>query len=1189
MKKTKTKGLLCPSLFKISLKMKLMTLLLMISLLEMHASSYSQNTKVSLNLKNATVEQVFQEIESKTEFKFLYKNKDIELNRKVSITVTKKNINKILIQLFKGTNIEFTVYENRQIILSLQEEPKQLIQKNMDKEVTIKEKQISGQVTDKGGMPIAGANVKVLGTRKNVNTDFAGNFTLMAEKGDVLEFSFVGMKTKRITIGDQSQIKIVMEEEASNLSDVVIVGFAAQKKGSVSAAVATKKMDDILGERPIVNTAAALQGAFGGVLVTSGTGRPGTTAAIQIRGFGSITSPNGGEPLYVVNNVPIASVDDINPNDIETVSILKDAAASSIYGARAAFGVILITTKSGKRNQVTKVDYTTSTSLDFPTELPKKANIYDFVTALNDMQWPSYWTGQNVATWKGFVDDYKVNPAKYPTGYGFASGVKYPLAQSRDLAGEDFYGGFASTRIHNLSVTGGGDKSAFRISGSFSKQDGIIVTDNDSFRKAVLNTDYKCYISDKLTLDVNMNYLSSLTKEPRGSYYNYVTFPTYALTGTQTQALDGSEIPYNTPGNVERYMAAPRIQRDNLRLFSKLEYKPIKSLSIVAEYTYGYSTSNRDDLENTPIFANSVLDGASPALLDGTAKFSSLNTNFGLGRTNATNLYAKYKKNVSDHNFELMVGYNMESLSGRSLTGRSNNLIDPSVPTLNLYTGTQAASDSRYTANTQGYFARLNYNFKERYFLEFNVRRDGSSRFPSTQHWGVFPSGSAAWNVTNESFMKDIAIVSLLKLRGSYGEVGNQNIFKDDKVSADYYGFFGGLSGVKSSWVDPGTNLYLTTLSTPPLVRQDYTWERVRTTNFGIDLGLLHNRLMTSFDLFKRETLDMLAPSTPLPAVLGTGAPKQNAADLEVKGWELEMSWRDKINNFSYYIGLNLSDSQGKITKYLNPSGLISDYYIGQKIGDIYGYVSDGYYTMNDFVAGSVNTTTYLGGTLNPGVVKINGYASLNPGDAKFKDLNGDGIINSGNGTLYTTIDPVTGAVIPNTGLGDQKVIGNSTNRYQYGVTLGGGYKGWDFSIFVQGVGKRDLWVGNEIFFPLVQEFGILYDNQKDYWTPENTNAYYARNYYKGGVNGASNRRIQTKYLANGAYVRLKNITIGYTLPKDIFRNSMIQSVKLFFSGENLLNFDHLPDGLNTTFDNLGNGGTYPSLKQYSFGVNISL
>ena len=1179
MKKIISKGLLCPNLFKISLKMKLTTLLLIISLFEIHANSYSQNTKVSLNLKDATVEQVFQEIESKTEFKFLYKNKEIELNRKVSIAVTKKNINEILGQIFKGTKIEFKVYENRQVILSLQPESKEVNKKNIDVEILIKEKQISGKVTDKSGMPIAGANVKVLRTKKGVNTDSDGNFTLMAEKGDVIEFSFIGMKTKKVTLQDETQIKIVMEEEASALNDVVIVGFASQKKGNVSSAVTTRKMDDILGDRPIVNTAAALQGAFGGVLVTQGTGRPGTNAAMQIRGIGSI---NGGSPLFVVNNVPIGSLDNINPNDIETVSILKDAAASSIYGARAAFGVVLITTKSGKRNQATKVDYTTSTSLDYATELPKKASIYDFVTAMSDMQWPSYWTGQNVATWKGFVDDYKVNPGNYPTGYGIASGVKYPLAQNRDLAGEDFYGGFASTRMHNLSVTGGGDKSAYRISGGFSKQDGIIVTDNDSFRRTVLNTDYKSYISDKLTLDLNMNYLSSSTKEPRGNYYNYVTFPTYALTGTQTQVLDGTEVPYNTPGNVERYMAAPETQRDNLRLFSKLEYKPFKSLSLIGEYTYGYSTYNRDDLENIPLFANSLLDGAKPALLDGSAKFSSLNTTYGLGKTNATNLYAKYKKSVADHNFELMAGYNMESLYGRSLTGRSNDLIDPSIPTLNLYTGTQAASDGRSMTTTQSYFGRVNYNFKERYFLEFNARRDGSSRFPTTQHWGVFPSASAAWNVTNESFMKKIQAISLLKFRGSYGEIGYQE-------GAPNYLFFGGLSGTKSSWVDPSTNLYNTTLTTPALVRQDYTWETVRTLNIGLDLGFFNNRLTASYDWFKKQTLDMLGPATPLPVILGTGAPLQNAADLEVKGWELEMRWRDQIRDFSYFIGLNLSDSQGKITKYLNPSGLISNYYVGQNIGDIYGYVTDGYYTMDDFVPGSVNTTTYLGGVLNPGVVTINGTPSVNPGDTKFKDLNGDGIINGGNGTLQPQIDPITGAVIPNTGLGDQKVIGNSTNRYQYGANLGGAYKGFDFSVFIQGIGKRDLWVSNDVFFPLVQEFGIFYDNQKDYWTPNNTDAYYPRNYYRGATNGGSNRRVQTKYLANGAYVRLKNITLGYTLPKQIFKNSMIQGVKLFFSGENLINFDHLPDGLNTTFDNLGNGATYPSLKQYSFGVNVSL
>lgn len=1182
MKKIITKGSLCPSLFKISLKMKLTTLLLMISLFQMQANSYSQNTKVSLKLKDNKIEQVFKEIESKTEFRFLYKNREIELDKRVSINVKKKTVKEVLDQLFSGTKIKFTVYENRQIILSLQPESKTISQKNSYEDNHSKEKRISGNVVDKFGNPIPGVNIKNLTTKKSTSTGFDGQFSLEGKKGDIIEFSFIGMKVKKIVLDDEPTLKVVMEEESANLNEVVVVGFSSQKKTNISEAVSTKKMADVIGDRPIVNTTNALQGAFGGLLVTSGTGRPGANASMQIRGIGSI---NGGEPLYVVNNMPIGSIDNINPNDIETVSILKDAAASSIYGARAAFGVVLITTKSGKKNQKVKLDYNTSISFDYPTELPKKASIYDFVTALNDMQWPTYWTGQNVPAWKTFVEDYKVNPGNYPSGYGTNLGVKYPLAQNRDLAGDDFYGGFASTQIHNLSAMGGGEKSTYRVSAGYSNQDGIIITNNDSQRKVTLNTDYRAFISDKLTLDMNMNYLSSYTKEPRGNYYNYVTFPTFALTGNYTIPSTGAVVPYNTPGNIERYMAPTETQRDNIRLFSKLEYKPIKSLSLIGEYTYGYSTYNNYVLENAPLFVNSLLEGSAPAVIVGTPNFSSLTTTYGLGRTNAVNLYGIYKKSFTNHNFQLMGGYNMETLSGSSLTGRSNDLIDPSTPTLNLYNGTQSAGDSRFTATSQSYFSRLNYNWNERYFLELNIRRDGSSKFPKTQHWGVFPSASAAWNVTNESFMKNITPVTLLKLRASYGEIGNQNILKDD-LSPDYYGFYGGLSGTKSTWVDPMTNLYYTSLTTPPLVRQDYTWERVRTTNYGIDFGFLNNRLTGSFDLFKRETLDMLAPSTPLPSVLGTGAPKQNAANLEVNGWELEMRWADKIGNVSYYVGFNLSDAQGKITKYHNPSGLVSSYYSGQKIGEIWGYETDGYYTNEDFVAGSLKPDL-TGGTLNPGVVSIRG-TNVNPGDIKFKDLNGDGIIEGGNGSIYTQYD-ANGVAVPNTGMGDQKVIGNSTNRYQYGINLGVNYHGWDLSAFIQGVGKRDVWISNDVFFPLVQEFGILYDHQKDYWTPTNTDAYYPRNYYKGQVNGGSNRRVQTKYLTNGAYVRLKNITLGYTLPTNTFRTSMIQGVRIFFSGENVLNFDHLPDGLNPTFDNLGQGGTYPSLKQYSLGVNISL
>ncbi|WP_414000251.1 SusC/RagA family TonB-linked outer membrane protein [Flavobacterium sp. W1B] len=1039
-----------------------------------------------------------------------------------------------------------------------------------------KEKKISGKVTDASGQPIAGVTVKNINTAMNVLTDFDGNFSIMADKGNILEFSYIGMKTKKYSTTDETQIKIIMEDEVSSLGEVIVVGFGAQKRSNVSGSVTSVKMNEVLGDRPIIGTASAIQGALPGLQVVSGSGRPGQGFDVQIRGFQSI---NGGSPLVLVNNVPM-SMDNINPKDIESVTVLKDAAATSIYGARAAFGVILITTKTGKKNQEIQIDYSTSSSFDYATNLPEKASVYDFVNALNTWGTTGFWTNQDIPTWKGALDAYKLNPANYPDGSTVINNVTYPLT-GNDEAGKDFYSDLGTTTIHNLSISGGSEKSDFRMSAGYTKQDGIIVTDNDSFKRFTLNTDYRAYLSDKLTFDMNVNYLNSLTKDPIGDYYRYITFAAYAPTGFQTQP-DGSLIPYDTPGNMERFRVAPKTQRDNLRFFSKMEYKPFKSLSVIGEYTYGYSTSNFKSVNNQATFIDALR--YTPLLGDPTK--TSVNLSNGQTRYNATNLYAKFKQKFESHNFELLTGFNNEMSKSTSLEGGVTSLIDPSLPSIDLATGTEYANDSFNDWSVMGFFGRFGYNYKEKYFLEVNGRRDGSSRFPKEQRWGFFPSASAAWNITNESFMENLTSVSLLKLRASLGEIGNQDIRKSDGVTAEYYGFFEGLSGVQAGWIDPSTGIKYTSLSTPALVRNNFTWETVRTLNYGIDVGFFNNRLTGSFDLFKRQTLDMLGPGASLPSILGATPPLQNAADLEVNGWELEMKWRGKINNFSYYAGFNLSDSQAEITRYNNTSGLLGNYYVGQKLGEIYGYETDGYYNNNDFVSGTLDSNLQ-NGTLNPGVVKVQGV-NPNPGDIKYKDLNGDGIINSGNNTLYTQYDAITGEMIPNTGLGDRKVIGNNTRRYQYGINAGASYKGFDLSVFVQGVGKRDVWLSNEVVFPYPGEFSIIYAHQLDYWTPENTDAYYPRNYARGGGNYGYNLRTQTKYLADGSYVRLKNITLGYSLPKAILKRSPIQNVKLYFSGENLFTYDHLPDGINTELSNLGNGGNYPFLKQYSFGINVS-
>lgn len=1128
--------------------------------------------RVSLSIKKGSIKNLLQLIESQSNVTFSYQAQVISSKAKINVEFKNETLEEVLNKVLSSQDIKFQVLRNNQIVLNKSNN----LENTAATGPIVNQQTITGKVVDETGIPMPGVNVFKKGGKAGTVTDIDGGFAMPVNKGDVLVFTYLGFVNQEIQINDNTNLKVVLKSEAAALNDVVIVGFGAQKRANVSGSVTSVKMSEVLGDRPITGAASAIQGALPGLQVVSGSGRPGQGFDLQIRGFQSI---NGGAPLVLVNNVPM-SMDNINPKDIESVTVLKDAAATSIYGARAAFGVILITTKTGKKNQEIQVDYSTSSSIDYATNLPKKASVYDFVNALNTWGTTGFWTNQDIPTWKGALDAYKLNPKDYPSGSTVINNVTYPLTGS-DEAGKDFYSDLGTTTIHNLSVSGGSEKSDFRMSAGYTKQDGIIVTENDSFKRFTLNTDYKAYISEKLTFDMNANYLSSLTKNPIGNYYNYITFPAYAPTGFQTQT-DGSLIPYNTPGNMERYGVASQTQRDNLRFFSKIEYKPLKSLALVGEYTYGYATSNYKGVNNQATFIDALR--YTPLLGDPTK--TSVNLSNGQTRYNAANLYAKFKQKLADHNFEILTGFNNEMSKSSSLDGGVVSLIDPTLPSIDLATGTEYANDSYNNWSVMGFFGRFGYNYKERYFLEANGRRDGSSRFPESQRWGFFPSASVAWNVTNEPFMENVAALSLFKFRASLGEIGNQDIRKSDGVTPEYYGFFEGLSGVQSGWIDPSTGIKYTSLSTPALVRNNFTWETVRTLNYGIDFGAFNNRLTGSFDLFKRQTLNMLGPGASLPTILGAAPPLQNAADLEVNGWELEMKWRSKINEVSYYVGFNLSDSQAKITRYNNTAGLLGDYYVGQKIGEIYGYETDGYYTNDDFVEGTLNSS-FQNGTLKPGVVTVQGV-NPNPGDIKYKDLNGDGIINSGNNTLYTQYDPVTGAMVPNTGLGDRKIIGNSTRRYQYGVNSGASYKGFDLSVFIQGVGKRDVWLSNDVVFPYPGEFSIMYAHQLDYWTPENTNAYYPRNYARGGGNYGYSRRVQTKYLADGSYVRLKNITLGYSLPKEILKKSLIKSVKLYFSGENLFTYDHLPDGINTELSNLGSGANYPFLKQYSFGVNVS-
>lgn len=1007
------------------------------------------------------------------------------------------------------------------------------------------------------GEPLIGVNIIEKGTSNGSVTDIDGKYSInVAGEESVLVFSYTGYRPEEIQVGAQTIIDLEMSFDAESLDEVVVVGYGTQKKANVTGSAASVDMEDILANRPVTNTMEALQGTIPGLQITTNSGQPGASGlGINIRGM---TSINGGSPLILLNNVPV-TVEDINPQDVESVTVLKDAAATSIYGARAAFGVVLITTKEGTKNQPVKFNYSSTFSVSAPEDIPEKASTYDFVNALNDWDLDVFWTGQDIPSWVGFVEEYRNNPSAYPEGYAVQDGLRYPLADT-DLIGA-WLNDSGATQIHNFNFSGGSERTTYRVSAGFSDEDGIIVTRNDSYRKYNVNASLNTELTSRLSSTINVIYRNSERRTPLGSYSNAISFNTYTPAEGNYVFEDGTEVPYFTPANVERLKEAPRQLNDNIRLFGKLKYNLAKGLNINGEYTFQKSNFDQITSDNQVLTVNPerfTLNAVDP-----------VNTFYRRQNNktvyNALNLYADYSIQTGGHNFSLLGGFNQESSDFESFWVRKTNLISVDLPSLSGASGALMADDSFGQWSVMGFFGRFNYNYKEKYFLEVNGRYDGSSRFPEGNRFGFFPSMSAGWHIGREAFFESVSFLTDLKLRGSWGQIGNQN-------TPSLYPAVPGMPVEDASWLNESTGVPYVTLGIPNLVSSAFTWETVETMNFGLDAVFFQGRLSTSFDVFNRKTLGMIVPGAELPAVLGADAPTQNAADLESKGWELAIDWTGRRKDFSYRVGFTLSDNQAEITRFDNPAGLLSQYYVGQTLGEIWGYTTDGYYTVDDFEEGTLNEDL-LGGTLKGGLPRWEGR-NQNPGDIKYVDQNGDGIINDGNNTLENP--------------GDRTIIGNNTRRYQYGIFANASYKNFDLAVLVNGVGKRDVYQNNSVRFPYTNEFQVVYISQLDYWQPDNPNAYFPRNYPLGGENYGVSRQTQTKYMLNGAFMRLKNVTIGYSLPKAILSKVRIDRLRIFVAGENLLDINDYPDGINTELQNKANGATYPYMRSFSAGLNLT-
>ena len=1020
----------------------------------------------------------------------------------------------------------------------------------------------NGVVTDTTGETVIGASVVVKGTTNGTITGLDGDFSLSGvTKGSILVVSFVGYQNTEVKWNGQP-LTIVLKEDTKVLDEVVVVGYGTQKKANLSGAVAAVD-GKVLQDRPITNIGQGLQGVVPNLNITMNNGgAPGATSSFNIRGN---TSLNGGSPLVLVDNVQM-DANLVNPDDIESISVLKDAASASIYGARAAYGVILITTKKGKKSDKPTVSLSATGYWQSPALTFHNVNSMQYLTMMveayqNDGGSGHYFKSQVYQYAEDYFNGKYDSPVFFDTAYDT---YKYGYCGNTDWWDELYKTSFS--QIYTANISGGNDRTTYYASVSMNDQGGILKAGDDKYNKYNANVNISSNITKWLNVSAKIAHTYTDELHPTGGT-TAMNSTAYSGLSSYSGMMKGDLSPlmpvkhpdghyagqgsYTNPVAIMEQGGNAQYKQNDLWMTGAVKITTIKGLVINADYTWNfYGKSSNQHVQNFYDYT----------AVPGTENYypwtnpSSVTVTNNDDYYNAFNAFAEYTFSLKEkHNFKVMVGYNQENKHKKYHYAGRKNLIDSSNPSLNLAYGDMAMNGSETHWSVNGFFARINYDYKGKYLLELNGRYDGSSKFPHGDRYAFFPSASVAWRVSEEKFWEPIrGWFDNFKLRASYGSLGNQALDESRYGNFPYLATYG--INTKYGALLNGTRPVA--VSVPGLVSASFTWETVNQIDFGFDASFFGGRLNTSFDWYRRNTKDMLTAGQALPAVLGTSVPQENAADMKTVGWEVSLEWNDRLSNgFGYHIKGVLSDYQASITKFSNPTKLLGTHYVGEKLNEIWGYVSNGLFQSDEDAKAA--DQSYLSG------------GSWGAGDVKYEDLNNDGKIDIGKNTLDDS--------------GDRKIIGNSTPRYSYGITAGFDYKGFDFEMFWQGIGKRDYWLGGSQFWGFTDEWCTPLTSSLDYWTEDNRDAYFPRLHHYG-VNGG-NHQVSTRYLQNAAYLRLKNVVLGYTIPRSITEKVKISRLRVFVQGENLLTSTPLIDSYDPeTLNNM----TYPINKKISVGLNLT-
>ena len=987
---------------------------------------------------------------------------------------------------------------------------------------------VSGKVSDqdyKGAIP--GVNVIIKGSTSGTTTDANGEFTIDVSPQDVLVFSFVGYQTLEVSVDNQTTFNIELIADITTLSEIVVVGYGEQKKVNLTGAVATVNDKDLV-QRQTFQVSEALQGQVAGVTVTRNNSAPGATSTVRIRG---VTTFNTNDPLVIIDGVPQGALNDVNPNDIESISVLKDAAAASIYGSRAAAGVILITTKRGKEGK-TNISYNYEFGSNSPTALPEFTEAKRYQEMFNERESndgnANRFDPATVADWDNL---HASNPDLYPNTNW----------QDEMLSAN------STRQRHSINLSGGTKSVKTNVMFNYDTEDGLYVNREYNRYTARINNDIS--FTDKLSATVDLNFKHVKTLLPA---FDDVVAHARRYPGIyDTQYEDGRWALGKDGINpmAMLYDGGTRTAKYN-KLAGRivLDFKPIKGLSIkgvvspaldfnkVKEFNKIVEYTDLDDPSQV-LYKSRALDGLEERREEEVFITKQLLINYG--------------HHFGNHEINALVGYEDISDTFESLSAGRDGFDINTIPYLNL--GSREFIDNEgfsYEYGLNSYFGRVQYNYNEKYLFEFNLRADASSRFAPNHRTGYFPSVSAGWIISDESFMSEISWLTLLKLRASYGTVGNERVSGENSDAFKWWPFQALINFRNTLFYQNGAVVSLLSGSQTDYAVSDIEWERTKTTDVGIDASLLDSKLSFSFDYYQKRT-DNILMTLDIPNYLGYVDPVTNVGEIEVKGWDFQVTWKSRVGDFNYSVSANLSDSKSTVIDVNGRQDLIDGATInreGFEFNEYYGYQSLGLFQTQDDVDNSAVTTA--------GVIK--------PGDIKYKDQNDDDIINEQ----------------------DRVPLGGTLPRYIFGGNINVVYKGFDLGIFFQGVGKQTDRLNSFQVKPFDEDFGnapAFIDGK--YWSVDNTEMQNLRAKYPRLTKRAAgnNYAVSDFWLINGSYMRIKNIVLGYTIPNTVVRKAKINGVRVYISLKDYFAINRYPTGWDPEVD----ATSYPIMKSFTAGINV--